>query len=130
MTDSRKSYAWGYCQLDLFGPFSCRGDVNPRRTKKTWAVVIEDANSGAVHLDIVQDYSTQAVLMTLCCFGVLRGWPGVICSDPGSQLEAASGKLENWWLTMGDALRSQGSSKNFRCHQQIRHGGKERQSAE
>ena len=109
-----KSYTWGYCQLDLFGPFSCRGDVNPRTTKKTWAVVIEDANSGAVHLDIVQDYSTQAVLMTLRRFGALRGWPGVICSDPGSQLEAASGKLENWWLTMGDALRSLGSSKNFR----------------
>ena len=58
------------------------GDVNPRTTKKTWAVVIEDANSGAVHLDIVQDYSTQAVLMTLRRFGALRGWPGVICSDP------------------------------------------------
>ena len=27
--------AWAYCQLDLFGPFSCRGDVNPRTTKKT-----------------------------------------------------------------------------------------------
>ena len=24
---------WGICLLDLFGPFSCRGDVNPRTTK-------------------------------------------------------------------------------------------------
>ena len=48
-------------------------------------MVIEDANSGAFHLDIVQDYSTQAVLMNLHRFGALRGWPGVICSDPGSQ---------------------------------------------
>ena len=23
------TYAWGFCQLDLFGPFHCRGDVNP-----------------------------------------------------------------------------------------------------
>ena len=99
-------------QLDLFGTFSCRGDVNPRTT--TWAVVIEDVNSGAVHLDIVQDYSTHAVVMTLRRYGALRGWPGIICSDPGSQLEAASGKLESWWQTMGDALRSLGSSKNFR----------------
>ena len=106
-------YAWGYCQLDLFGPFKCRGDVNPRTTKKTWAIVIEDANSGAVHLDIVQDYSTHAVLLTLRRFGALRGWPGIICSDPGSQLESASGKLESWWSTMGDALRSLGSTKNF-----------------
>ena len=107
-------YAWGFCQLDLFGPFSCRGDVNPKTTKKTWAIIIEDANSGAVHLDIVQDYSTQAVLFSLRRFGALRGWPGIICSDPGSQLESASGKLENWWLTMGTALRTLGSEKNFR----------------
>ena len=107
-------YAWGFCQLDLFGPFSCRGDVNPRTTKKTWAVIIEDVNSGAVHLDIVQDYSTQAVLLTLRRFGALRGWPGIICSDPGSQLESAGGKLENWWLTMGAALRTLGSANNFR----------------
>ena len=92
--------AWGYCQLDLFGPFSCRGDVNPRTTKKPWAMIIEDANSGADHLDIVQDYSTNAVLLTLRRFGSLRGWPGIICSDPGSQLESAGGKLENWWVTM------------------------------
>ena len=23
--------AWGHSQMDLFGPFSCRGDVNPRK---------------------------------------------------------------------------------------------------
>ena len=88
--------------------------MNPRTTKTTWAVVIEDANAGATHLNIVQDYSTQAVLMSLRRFGVLRGWPGVICSDPAGQLEAASGKLENWWLTMGDASRTLGNIKNFR----------------
>ena len=44
--------AWGYCQMDLAGPYSCRGDVNPRTTKKTWVMVLEDLNSGAVHLDI------------------------------------------------------------------------------
>ena len=106
--------AWGYCQLDLFGPFSCRGDVNPRTTKKTWAMIIEDANSGAVHLDIVQDYSTNAVLMTLRRFGALRGWPGIICSDPGSQLESAGGKLESWWVTMCESLRTLAGMKNFR----------------
>ena len=74
--------------------------MNPRNTKKKWAVVIEDSNSGAIRLDIVQDYSTQAVLISLLCFGALSGLPGVICSDLGSQLEEASGKFENWWLTM------------------------------
>ena len=106
--------AWGFCQLDLAGPYYCRGDVNPKTTKKTWVMVIEDVNSGAVHLDIVTDYSTHAVLLALRRFGSTRGWPGVICSDPGSQLESASGKLENWWLKMGNELRSLGSIKNFR----------------
>ena len=57
--------AWGYVQFDLFGPYSCRGDVNARTTKKTWGMIIVDCNSGAVHLDIVQDYSTHAVLLSL-----------------------------------------------------------------
>ena len=110
----KEPMAWGYCQLDLFGPFLCRGDVNPRTSKKTWGMVIEDLNSGAVHLDIVQDYSTNALLATLRRFGSLRGWPGVICTDPGSQLESAKGILEHWWIQMEHPLRDFGSTKNFR----------------
>ena len=85
--------AWGYCQMDLCGPHACRGDVNQRTTKKTWVMVLEDLNSGAVHLDIVQDYSAEAVMLTMRRFGSVRGWPGVVYSDPGSQLVSASDKL-------------------------------------
>ena len=106
--------AWGQCQLDLFGPFHCRGDVNPRTTKKIWGLVIEDQNSGAVYIDVVTDYSTVAVLMTMRRFGSLRGWPGAVYSDPGSQLESASGKLELWWKKMERTLATFAGSKNFR----------------
>ena len=106
--------AWAYCQLDLLGPFSCRGDVNPRTTKKTWGVVIEDTNSGAVYLDIVKDYSAPAVILTLRRFGSLRGWPAVISTDPGSQLESAGGQLETWWSAMGASLQTFGGTKNFK----------------
>ena len=109
----KQPVAWGHCQFDLFGPYHCRGDVNPRTTKKTWGLVIENVNSGAVHLDVVSDYSTNAVLMSLRRFGCIRGWPGVIQSDPGSQLESASGKLENWWLSFGKSLGTLAGSKNF-----------------
>ena len=105
--------AWGHCQMDLFGPFHCRGDVNPRTTKKTWGMVVEDVNSGAVHLDAVSDYSTSAVLMSLRRFGSLRGWPCQMRSDPGSQLESASGKLDNWWLTFEGSLQTFAGTKNF-----------------
>ena len=106
--------AWGHCQLDLFGPLQCRGDVNPRTTKKTWGLVIEDVNSGGVYIDVVSDYSANAVLTTMRRFGSLRGWPRVIYSDPGSQLESAGGKLQCWWLQMQDALATFAGSKSFR----------------
>ena len=106
--------AWGFCQLDLLGPVECRGDVNPRARKKFWGLIIEDVNSGAVHLDIVSDYSTNAVLKAQRRFGSTRGWPGVIHSDPGSQLESASGKLECWWKKMKKSLATFAGSKNFR----------------
>ena len=107
-------YAWGYCQMDLVGPFKCRSDVNSRANKKTWGIVIEDANSGAVHLDVVSDYSAQAVIFSLHRFASLRGWPGVICTDPGSQLESASGQFDKWWSSMGDMLRTFGGEQNFK----------------
>ena len=105
--------AWGHCQMDLFGPYHCRSDVNTRSTKKIWGVVVEDVNSGAVHLDVVSDYSANSVLLSLRRFGSLRGWPCQMRSDPGSQLVSASDKLENWWSTFGESLQSLGSSKNF-----------------
>ena len=107
-------HAWSCCQMDLLGPFSCRSDVISRASKKTWGLIIEDVNSGAVHLDVVSDYSTDSVLCTLRRFLALRGRPGVIHTDPGSQLESASGKLESWWDKMQKGLRELGSSRNFR----------------
>ena len=78
------------------------------------SMVVEDVNSGAVHLDIVQDYSATAVLTSMRRFGCLRGWPGVMYSDPGSQLVSASGKLVSWWQEMQDSLMTFAGSKDFK----------------
>ena len=37
----------------------------------------------------------------------------MVYTDPGSQLESASGKLEGWWNSMERELREFGTSKNF-----------------
>ena len=95
---------WGQVELDLMGPFLCRSDVNKRSTIKVWVAVLEDKNCGAVHCDILLDYSAAAVVMMLRRFGALRGWPRMITSDPGSQLESASGKMAVWWDEMKDPL--------------------------
>ena len=41
--------AWGEVEMDLFGPFLCRSDVNKRSSIKVWGLVIVDKNSGATH---------------------------------------------------------------------------------
>ena len=43
----------------------------------------------------------------------MRGWPAVILSDPGSQLESAGGKLEKWWSTFKTPLLTLAGTKNF-----------------
>ena len=76
------------------GPFMFQGDKNPRVTVKVWGAVFQDVYSGAIHAEVVRDYLAQAVVETLRKFAVLRGWPTIISSDPGSQLESAARKLE------------------------------------
>ena len=105
--------SWGHVEVDLFGPFSCRSDINKRSTKKTWAMVIVDRNSGAVHSDIVSDYSSQETIKTLRRFAALRGWPVVMYSDPGSQLVGASGNLESWFNSMKTDLEYFAGNTSF-----------------
>ena len=105
--------AWGSVEMDLFGPFSCRSDVNKRSTIKTWGMIIVDKNSGAVHCDVVSDYSAQETVKTLRRFAAIRGWPSVISSDPGSQLESSSGSLGSWWEQMRQQLSQVGAENGF-----------------
>ena len=105
--------AWGHIELDLFGPFICKSDVNKRATKKVWGMLIVDVNSGAVHCDTVQDYGTQEVVITLTRFANLRGWPLKISSDPGSQLQGASGNMSGWWSEMESGLVKSATKNGF-----------------
>ena len=86
-------HPWKFVQLDLFGPQLCR---EGRKSIKRWAMVIVDVVSGAVYADVLEDYSTAAVMQALSRFGSQYGWPMRIQSDPGSQLESAKGKMESW----------------------------------
>ena len=33
-------YAWACCQMDLCGPVECRGEWNPRTSKKFWCLIL------------------------------------------------------------------------------------------
>jgi len=60
---------------------------------KVWGMVLVDKNSGAVHCDVVLNYSAQETLKTLRRFAALCGWPSEISSDLGSQLESSLGEI-------------------------------------
>ena len=64
---------WQQIEIYLMGPFKCRGDKNPRVSVKVWGAVIQDVYSGAVHADVVRDYSAQVVMETLRKVAALRG---------------------------------------------------------
>ena len=79
-----------------------------------WAAVIEDVYSGAVHCDVMEDYSAAAVIRMMRKFAAIRGWPTLVSSDPGSQLVSTGGKLESWYQDMKAPLQGLASSNGFR----------------
>ena len=105
--------AWNHVEVDLFGPFLCRSDVNKRSSLKVWGIVFVDRCSGATHCDVLLDYSTVEIIRALRRFASLRGWPLRMYSDPGSQLESAAGKLTSWWQEMKQQLASFAAERNF-----------------
>ena len=58
-------------EIDLRGPFWCRGEKNPRATLKKWTAVIKDVYPEAVHCDVVDDYSAAAAIATIRKFVAL-----------------------------------------------------------
>ena len=85
---------WNAVGIDLFGTFEIRGEVNKRSTGKAYGVIFVCLPSTAVHLDIANDYSTNAFLIVFRRFVSLRGFPSIIYSDSGSQIVGASNVLK------------------------------------
>ena len=86
--------AWSYISLDIFGPFTIKGETNKRSRSKGYAVIFNCLLCRAVHIDIATDYSTEAFLLVLRRFISIRGKPIKIWSDRGSQLSAASKEIK------------------------------------
>ena len=62
-------------------------------TAKAYPIVFSCMNSGAVHLQLATDYSTEGFLTQWIQFCSLRGTPRLCHADMGSQLVAAGKKL-------------------------------------
>ena len=76
--------------MDLWGPIKIKDTVKQLTRKKVWGVIFTCTVTRATYLDLTEDYSTDAILQTLRRFVSIRGCPGEIQSDQGSQLIAAA----------------------------------------
>ena len=79
-----------YCGMDCFGPFMIKED---RREMKKYAVIFTCMNSCAVHIEVLDDMTTDAFLNVLRCFTAIRGPVHQLRSDQGSNLVGARNEL-------------------------------------
>ena len=86
--------------LDLFGPFLVKDTVKRRTTKKVYGLICNCLLSRAIHLELVEGYDMSNFLLSFKRFISIRGYPGYVYSDNGSQLVAANKELremtKNW----------------------------------
>ena len=93
----RPAPAFNHVMLDLFGPYTVRGEVQKCSSGKAYGVMLTDLEMRPVHIEVVFGYETSNFLMALSRFASLRGWPEMIYSDPGSQLVGAEKELKEAW---------------------------------
>ena len=79
-----------YCGMDCFGPFMIK---EGRREMKKYAVIFTCLNSRAVHIEVLDDMTTDALLNALRCFIAMRGPVHQQRSDGGSNFVGARNEL-------------------------------------
>ncbi|XP_028398996.1 uncharacterized protein LOC114522501 [Dendronephthya gigantea] len=77
--------------VDLFGPFYLKYGRNKKI--KAWGAVFTCTTVRAIHLEIVQDLSTDAFLHALRRFAAHHGWPATVISDNGTSFVGAEKEL-------------------------------------
>ena len=57
---------------------------------KTWPILFVWQATGALHLELMHNYRTEALLLQWAQFTSIRGTPAVVVSDQGKQLTSSS----------------------------------------
>lgn len=95
--------------VDIFGPFI----VKERRSElKRWGVILTCLYSRAVHLEVVDDLTTDSLINTLRCFQAIRGPIRTIFSDQGTNLVGAKNLMEKELKEMAEGGLKEYLTKN------------------
>ena len=74
------------CQIDIFGPFKTYSCANKRATLKVWFSIFCCTTTGAIDIRVMEDYSTDSVVLSFVRFSCRYGYPRYLMPDAGSQL--------------------------------------------
>ena len=83
--------------IDYFGPLYVK---NGNSFKKNWVCIFTCISVRAIHLELVDDMSTEEFLAALRRFVARRGKPAQIISDNAKQFKLASSTLDIAWHEM------------------------------
>ncbi|XP_030581660.1 uncharacterized protein LOC115777804 [Archocentrus centrarchus] len=81
---------FSYCGMDCFGPFTTK---QGRKEQKRYGVVFTCFSSRAIHIEMLDDMSTDALINGLRCFIALRGSVRQIKCDQGTNFVGAKNEL-------------------------------------
>lgn len=80
-----------FCGMDCFGPFVTR---RGRKECKRYGLIFTCLSSRAVHLEMLEDMSTDAFINTLRCFISLRGAVCQLRCDQGTNFVGAKNEFK------------------------------------
>ncbi|RXN38546.1 hypothetical protein ROHU_001010 [Labeo rohita] len=81
---------FSYCGMDCFGPFLCK---QGRKEHKRYGLIFTCFSSRAIHIEILEDLTTDAFINALRCFIAIRGAVREIRSDQGTNFVGAKNEL-------------------------------------
>ena len=74
------------CQMDILGPYKAYSIANRRATLKVWFMIFCCTTTGAIDIRVMEDYSTDSVVLSFIRFSCRYGYPKYLMPDAGSQL--------------------------------------------
>ncbi|KAL6479864.1 hypothetical protein MHYP_G00108970 [Metynnis hypsauchen] len=81
---------FSYCGMDCFGPFHTK---QGRKECKRYGLIFTCLSSRAVHIEMLEDVTTDAFINALRCFIAIRGAVRQIRSDQGTNFVGAKNEL-------------------------------------
>ncbi|KAL0842122.1 hypothetical protein ABMA28_014300 [Loxostege sticticalis] len=96
-----------YTGVDLFGPLEV---TVGRRREKRYGVIFTCLTVRAIHIELVSQLTTDALIMALRRMAARRGWPRCLYSDNGTNLRGAHTELKKCILELDEKLLKEGAT--------------------